>query len=119
MFSQACVILFPGGVSASVHAGVPPSPRADTPWEQTPWEQTPRQEQTPPGADTPWSRHPSEADPTGADPSGADPQEQTHQTGADTPPPRADTPSPPPAQSMMGDTVNARAVRIRLECNLV
>ena len=28
------------------------------------------------------------------------------------------TPTPPPAQSMLGDTVNARAVRI-LECNLV
>ena len=33
-----------------------------------------------------------------------------------------DTPreqTPPPAQSMLGDTVNAQAVRIRLECNLV
>ena len=26
---------------------------------------------------------------------------------------------PPPVQSMLGDTVNARAVRILLECNLV
>ena len=32
------------------------------------------------------------------------------------PPPGAGT---PPAQSMLGDTVNARAVRILLECNLV
>ena len=52
--------------------------------------------------------------------------------GAGTPPPQeqADTPqsrTPPPhgagttplAQSMLGDTVNARAVRILLECNLV
>ena len=70
MSSQACVILFKGGVSASVHAGIPPP------------------EQTPPGADSP---------------------------GADTPP-GADI---PPTQSMMGDTVNARAVRILLECNLV
>ena len=41
------------------------------------------------------------------------PREQT--------PPRADPPwsRPPPAQSMLGDTVNARTVRILLECNLV
>ena len=41
--------------------------------------------------------------------------------GADTPP-GADTPqeqTPPPVQSMLGDTVNAQAVRILLECNLV
>ena len=44
-----------------------------------------------------------------------------HPPGADTPPDQA-PPSPkqtPPAQSMLGDTVNARAVRILLECNLV
>ena len=62
MFSQACVILFTRGVSASVHAGIPPP------------------------------------------------------LGADTPTPGADTPLP---QSMLGDTVNARAVLILLECNLV
>ena len=63
-------------------------------WDATPLEQTPPQEQTPPaGADTP------QAD---------TPQEQTT-PGADTPPP----------QSMLGDTVNAQAVRILLECNLV
>ena len=28
-------------------------------------------------------------------------------------------PPPPPEQSMLGDTVNERAVRILLECNLV
>ena len=32
-------------------------------------------------------------------------------------PPRADT--PPPVQSMLGDMVNVRVVRILLECNLV
>ena len=37
--------------------------------------------------------------------------------GADTP--REQTPPPSPQQSMLGDTVNARAVRILLECNLV
>ena len=55
-------------------------------------------------------------------PPGADtPLEQTP-TGADTPPwertPLEQTP-PHLAQSMLGDTVNARAVRILLECNLV
>ena len=43
------------------------------------------------------------------------PQEQT-------PPGRRHPPweqTPPPAQSMLGDTVNAREVRILLECNLV
>ena len=67
MFSQACVILFTGGVSVSVHAGIPPPPpRADTP----PPEQTP-----------PVSRHPRNRHPPGAD-----------TPGADTPPPGADTP---------------------------
>ena len=39
----------------------------------------------------------------------------------DTSPPGPGTPSehPSPAQSMLGDTVNERAVRILLECNLV
>ena len=40
------------GVSASVHAGIPHLPGADT-----------RREQTPPRADTPQSRHPPGADP--------------------------------------------------------
>ena len=67
IFLHLFVILFTGGVSVSVHAGIPHPPgsrhlpRADTPPEQTP----------PPGADThtppthPWSRHtspPREAD---------------------------------------------------------
>ena len=75
MFLQASLILLTGGVSASVHAGMPPqeqtppradTPRADTPpGADTPREQTtPQKEQTPPrantlpGADTPQSRHP-------------------------------------------------------------
>ena len=53
--------------------------------------------------------HPLGADPPGADPPGADtPQEQTP-SGAD----------PLPPQSMLGDTINTRVVRILLECNLV
>ena len=87
-------------------AGIPPeqtSPQEQTPPDQTaPREQTPPQEQTPPesrqpalGADTPQEQAPTRAD---------TPQEQT---------------PPPPGQSMLGDTVNARAVRILLECNLV
>ena len=48
MFLQVCVILFTGGVTASVHAGIPPPPLK---------EQTPLQEQTPSQ-----SRHPPEAD---------------------------------------------------------
>ena len=49
-----------GGVSVSVHAGIPlpqeetpTPPGADTPQEQTPWEQTPPQSRHPPEADTP------------------------------------------------------------------
>ena len=60
MFLQASVILSTGGVSASVHAGIPPPPRsrhplgADTP----PGSRHPSREQTPPRANTPRSRHP-------------------------------------------------------------
>ena len=47
----------------------------------------------------------------------------TPRTRDQVPPPRSRPPgsrhTPPPAQSMLGDTVNARAVRILLECNLV
>ena len=79
------VILFTRG-SASVHAGIPPHP-------------TPRPG-TPPGPDTPLTRHPQ-----------------------DQAPPRPGHPRPgtlrtwhtPPVQGMLGDTVNARAVRILLE----
>ena len=71
---------------------------------------------TPLGVDTPhWSRHPPEQ----TSPWSRHPQEQTSPK-ADTPrsrhPPGADT---TPVQSMLRDTVNAQAVRILLECNLV
>ena len=77
IFLHLSVILFMGGVSASVHAGIPTlpdwtPPRADTP----PREQTPSL-----GADTPQSRNPPGAD----SPPGAD------TPGVDTPPPEADT----------------------------
>ena len=106
MFLQASVILLTGEGSASVHAGIPPPLGADTPpasrSRHLPWEQTP-----PPG-----SRHPQEQTLPEADTPPC-PPEQT--------PPGADTPGSrhPPPQSMLGDTVNARAVRILLECNLV
>ena len=68
----------------------PPRPQADPSGADPP-------EQTPSRADTPRSRHPLES-------------RHHHPT------PGADTPL---AQSMLGDTVNARVVRILLECNLV
>ena len=101
IFLHLSVILFTGGVSASVHAGIPPPPRADThPWDQTP------------------PRHPPGPDPLRAD----TPQEQTppsqKQTppGADTPLPEADT---PPKGSRLWHTVNEQPVCILLECILV
>ena len=56
-------------------------------------------------------------------PPGIDPPEQTptrsrHPSRADTPSPQSRHPLPR-VQSMLGDTANARAVRILLECNLV
>ena len=61
MFLHLSVILFTGGVSASVHAGIhTPPPWADTPYPPgsppTP-EQTPPHEQIPAGADTPLAVH--------------------------------------------------------------
>ena len=70
----------------------PPSPGPGTPQDQAPpWDQAPPQDQTPPQdqAPPPATRHP--------------PREQAD----------------PPAQCMLGDTVNKWAVRILLECNLV
>ena len=113
-------------------------PGADTP----PQEQTPPRSRhspgadTPPGADPPQSRHPGRSRhppcPQGeyltryprdqVHPPGADtPPEQTHPQGPGTPL-RADTPlgeDTPLVKCMLGDTVNARAVCILLECNLV
>ena len=70
----------------------------------TPWADTPQSRHHPPGADPPRVHRPPEQTPSRS-------RHHLEQT-----PPRADT---PPAQSMLGDTVNARAVRILLECNLV
>ena len=77
MFLQACVILFTGGVSASVHAEIPPQ------------EQTPPQSRHPPR-----SRHPLPREhagiPPGADtpPPGADPSGSRHQRTVDERPVR-------------------------------
>ena len=78
-------------------------PQADTP----PWEQTPPGADIPPRADTPLSRHAPQAD---------TPLSRHAPLGGDTPP----APSRhAPQASMLGDTVNAQAVRILLECILV
>ena len=146
MFSQACVILFTGGGGVCLSAcwdATPPGadpPTADIPRDQVhpPGADTPPRPGTPLGADTPPEQTPPgpgapprtryTPSPRPGTPLGADtPPEQTPPgPGAPprtryTPSPRADTtPTPtPPAHSMLGDTVNARAVRILLECNLV
>ena len=59
--------------------------------------------------------------PPGADPPRAEPQEQAlppknRPSQEQAPPPKS---KHPPEQSMLGDMVNARVVRILLECNLV
>ena len=123
------------GVSASVHAGIPPG--ADTPPEQRPpQEQTPPEhtfprsrppqsihppEQTPPEHTPPRSRHPPEHTPPRADPLEQIPPQSRHPTKADTPLPRADTPlrEQTPPGSRLRHTVNERPVRILLECILV
>ena len=90
----------------------PPSrhlPGADTPQSRHPLEQTPQPPgQTPPRADPSQSRHPLRADPPSR------PPQSRHPPGADTPQEQT-----PPGRAMLGDTVNARTVRILLECNLV
>ena len=89
-----------GGVSASVHAGIPHPPK-----------QTPPRADTSQGADTPRSRHPPRTDTHTPEQTHTTPSPQNRHLPGQTP--------PPPEQSMLGDTVNARAVRILLECNLV
>ena len=88
IFSSVCQEFCSQGGSASVHAGIPHPPEPGTsPLKQT----SPLRTKHPlRGADTP-SRHPP---------------------GPGTP--RADT--PPPAQCMLGDTVNKRAVCILKLC---
>ena len=112
MFLQMCVILFTGGgVSASVHAGIPPPgsrhpPRTDTPPRADTQEQTPPSEQTPPKSrHPPGSRHPLKTRHT---PRSRHPPEQT--------PPQEQT--PPSPGSRLRHTVNERPVRIVLECIL-
>ena len=127
MFLEACVILFTGGVSASVHAGIPHPPeqtppeadtpleaghppRADTPQSTPPGADTP-QKQIPLEADTPWSRHPREQTPSLEQ---TPPSEQTHtlpraDPPEQTPPPwwkQTHTPRsrPPPEQTPRADT---------------
>ena len=58
MFLQACVILFTGGVSASMHSGIH-TPRSRHPQSRHPPEQTPA------GADTPWEQTPPAAEHAG------------------------------------------------------
>ena len=110
----------------SVHRGeyltrYPPGP-CTPPQEQTPLEQTPPWDQVhpPTRADTPWDQvHPPEQTPPPGP--GTPPGADTPHLGADTPPRSRHPPGadPPLAKCMLGDTVNARAVRILLECNLV
>ena len=92
IFLQASVCPQGGGVSASVHAGIPPQSRHPR-REQTPPEQTPPREQTPlPREDPPRADTPPEQTPPGPD---------------------------PPPGSRLQHTVNERPVRILLECILV
>ena len=57
MFLQASVILSTGGVSASVHVGIPPHPPPQG--EDTPWGQTPPKSRHLPVADTPQEQTPA------------------------------------------------------------
>ena len=105
------VILFTGGwgVLVPLHGGI--HPRAGTP----PSRYTPILAGTPPG-----QVHP----PAGTPPSQAGtPPGQAGTPWAGTPPGQAGTPpgqaGTPPLHSACWDTVNKRAVRIPLECNLV
>ena len=100
MFLQVCVILFTGGVSASVH-----TPRAGTP----PWVGTPLGRYTPARYTPPGQVHPNQQIPS----------RQVHPPCRYTPPagtPRAGT--PPPARKQT-PAVNERPVRILLECILI
>ena len=87
-----------------MHDGIPPPPSQTRhplnrhyPPDQAPPDQASPRPGTPPGPFTPWTRHPP-------------------QTRHPQPPPDQ---VPPQVQSMLGDMVNARGVRILLECNLV
>ena len=85
MFLLVSVILSTGeGVSASVHAGIPP-----------PWEQTSPPEQTPPREQTPQEQTHTLPPPEQTSPWGADTPPEADPPVADTPLPGADTPLPP------------------------
>ena len=118
IFSQVFVILFIGGGrgSASMHDGIPHPP------DQVP----------PPGP----GRHPLDQAGTPQDQAGTSPGPGPLWNQAVTPQDQAGTPRPgrhplgmrhppgpgrhpPPEQSILGDTVNVRAICILLECNLV
>ena len=76
IFTGVCDSVKREGGSASVHAGIPPPPPADPPWEQTPpsrppWEQTPPRTRHPPGADTPQQTPPGADTPQDQAPPGS------------------------------------------------
>ena len=75
IFLHLSVILFTGGVSASVHAGIPP--RADTPRSRPPRSRHPPEADTPLGADTPWEQTPLDQTPS--------PESRVDTPRADTP----------------------------------
>ena len=118
---------------ASVHAGIPPPPEPGTPpGPGTPQDHAPPWDHAPPGTmHTP----PDQAPPRPGTPLGActpprtiHPHDHVHPldqapAGPGTPPgpgtPQTSPLHPQPAQSMLGDTVTSRAVRILLKCNLV
>ena len=108
-----------GGGESTWPGAPPPGPARHTPPDQVhppgpgaPWPGIPPQDQVhPPGPGTPPQDqvHPrtrcTPRDQVHHNPTRYTPQDQVH--------------PPPLAQNMLGDTVNARAVRILLECNLV
>ena len=121
IFRSVCQEFCSQGASASVHAGIPPPNQADTPsWDQAPRRpdtpprtrqaHPPEQAGTSPGPGPPRTRHPSLG--PGRHPP---PRTGRHPPEPGTPP---RTSPPLPEQSLLGDTVNERAVCILLECNL-
>ena len=113
------------GVSASVHAGIPPpeqrpprsrhppeqtTPQEQTPLEQTPSEQTPPWSRHPPGAVIPLEETPPRADtPRSRHPPGADiPQEQTSPRSRH-PPGGAPLEEPPLEQTPLQEQTSPRA----------
>ena len=105
MFLQASVILLTGGVPDTppdLEQTPLPGPGADNP--PGPATPPPRDQAHPPcyQVHPPWDQIP--------------PGTRYNPLGPGTPPWTRYT---PPTQSMLGDTVNERAVRILLECNLV